>query len=249
MGFFDRISTILKSNLNDLVSRAENPQRMLDQAIADMQAQLAEAKIQVARSMSDLNQMSKDAERHRKTADHWEQRAMQAVRADRDDLAHDALIKKKEHEEVHDRLDGQVGDQQRVVDELKNALKAIVAKIDEAKRERQLLTARVKRAEAQRTVAATLQAAHDPKRLEPIAKLTEHVDRIEAEAEARAEVASLTSGLAADPLEREFKKLDAGAPMSDDLAALKRKMRLIEAPADTDETPPADGTVTEKDGG
>jgi len=238
MGLFDRISSILKSNLNDLVSRAEDPERMLDQAIEDMQTQLAEAKIQVARSLSDLNQMAKELERHKKGAGHWEQRAMQAVRAERDDLAVEALAKKKEHDAVHARLEGQVNEQQQVVDQLKGALKAIVAKIDEAKRERQLLVARAKRAEAQRTVAATLQAANDPKRMEPIAKLSDRVDRMEAEAAARAEVASLTAGIDDDPLERQFKQLDSGTPVSDDLAELKRKMRALEAPADTEDDPP-----------
>ena len=91
MGIFDRFSTLLRSNINDLVSRAENPEKMLNQLIVDMKSQLAKAKQQVASAIADEKKLQSDAEGMKKQAEDWERRAMLAVQEGRDDLAKQAL--------------------------------------------------------------------------------------------------------------------------------------------------------------
>ena len=91
MGIFDRVSTLLRSNINDLISRAENPEKMLNQLIVDMKGQLAKAKQQVASAIADEKKLQSDAEAMKKQAEDWERRAMLAVQEGRDDLAKQAL--------------------------------------------------------------------------------------------------------------------------------------------------------------
>lgn len=228
MGFFDRLGAILKSNLNDLINRAEDPEKMLDQAITDMRKQLVEAKSRVAMAIADEKRLAKDLERNETAAKNWEQKAMTFVRGDRDDLAVQALTRKKEHEVIAAQLGAQLVEQKEAVAALKEALGAINKKIDEARRQRTLLIARQKRAEAQKAVADTLASANDPKALAPMNKMNEKIDRLEAEAQARMEVAALSGASSLDPLEQEYKLLEAssGHDGNDDLAALKRKMAL-----------------------
>ena len=78
MGIFDRFSTLLRSNINDLISRAENPEKMLNQLIVDMKSQLAKAKQQVASAIADEKKLQADAEAMKKQAEDWERRAMLA---------------------------------------------------------------------------------------------------------------------------------------------------------------------------
>ena len=85
MGIFDRLSTLIKSNLNELISSAENPEKMLNQIIVDMRNQLAKAKQQVAASIADEKRLKDQADAEFKLADEWERRAMLAVQEGRDD--------------------------------------------------------------------------------------------------------------------------------------------------------------------
>jgi phage shock protein A len=93
MGIFDRLSAMIRSNINDLITRAENPEKMLNQLILDMKGQLAKAKQQVASAIADERKLQADADAMKKQADDWERRAMLAVQEGRDDLAKQALVR------------------------------------------------------------------------------------------------------------------------------------------------------------
>src|SRR5918996_3939078 len=97
MGIFDRFSTLLRSNINDLISRAENPEKMLNQLIVDMRSQLAKAKQQVAAAIADEKRLGAQVEQEKKAAEDWEKRAVLAVQESRDDLAKQALVRHTEH--------------------------------------------------------------------------------------------------------------------------------------------------------
>ena len=94
MSLFARISDLLKANINDLLARAEDPERMLNAAIEDMQRQLIDAKSRVAMSIADEKRLEKQYRTQASKAADWEKKAMSAVRAERDDLARDALARK-----------------------------------------------------------------------------------------------------------------------------------------------------------
>ncbi|HVE79679.1 MAG TPA: PspA/IM30 family protein, partial [Gemmatimonadaceae bacterium] len=87
MGLLDRLSTLLRSNINDLISRSEDPEKMLNQIIADMRGQLVKAKQQVAAAIADEKRLRDHADAEVKNAQDWERRAMLAVQEGRDDLA------------------------------------------------------------------------------------------------------------------------------------------------------------------
>jgi hypothetical protein len=95
MGIFDRLATLLKSNINDLISKAENPEKMLDQIVVDMQNQLARAKQQVAAAIADEKRLKDQFEAEYKQSQDWEAKAMLAVKEGRDDLAKQALLRQE----------------------------------------------------------------------------------------------------------------------------------------------------------
>jgi phage shock protein A len=223
MGLLRRISDLLKSNISDLVSRAEDPEKLLNSTIEDMQRQLIEAKSRVAVSIADEKRLQKQLEATQAKSVDWEKKAMAAVRAGRDDLAMEALAKKKEHDASSLQFEQQLGGQKVAVEALKKALSALNAKIDETKRKRSLLVARAKRAEAQRHIAETLTITGDRSALDKIERMEEKVERIEAEAEAHWEIAAMSNSHDKN-LEEQIKLLDAHA-LDDDLLALKDKMR------------------------
>src|ERR1044071_5186584 len=116
MGIFARLAQLIKSNLNDLISRSEDPEKMLNQIVVDMNTQLIEAKKQVAASIADEKRLAKQAEQEAATAAEWERRAMMAVRASDDNLAKEALSRKKEHQALADSYKDQWQKQKNAVD-------------------------------------------------------------------------------------------------------------------------------------
>src|ERR671916_2930228 len=156
MGIFDRLSTMLRSNINDLISRAENPEKMLNQLIVDMKTQLAKAKQQVASAIADERKLQADAEAMRKQAEDWERRAMLAVQEGRDDLAKQALVRHGEHLSHAQALEQTWATHNAETEKLKNSLRDLNDKIEEAKRKKNLLIARQRRAQAQKRIAETM---------------------------------------------------------------------------------------------
>lgn len=150
MSIFNRLSTWGKSELNSAIDKIEDPEKMLNQMLIDMQSQLAEAKKQVAVAIADEKRLQKQFEEQRTLAVEWEKKAMLAIKAGNDDLARQALARKAEHDKTAEGFEQQWKAQKASVDQLKNALQQLNGKIEEAKRQKNLLIARAKRAEAQK---------------------------------------------------------------------------------------------------
>ncbi|MCP4500988.1 MAG: PspA/IM30 family protein [Deltaproteobacteria bacterium] len=227
MAIFSRIGTLLKSNVNDAISRSEDPEKMLNQMLIDMQQQLVEAKKQVAVSIADEKRLRKQYENEKAASIEWEKKAMLAIKAGNDDLAKQALARKGDHEKTSLAFEQQWQAQKAAVDQLKGALQGLNNKIEEAKRKKNLLIARSKRAEAQATIAETMDGLNNTSAFSTMERMEEKIDRAEAEAAATYELAQVATG---DDLQRQFDQLDSMG--SDDaLAELKAKMGV--APAAT----------------
>jgi phage shock protein A len=224
MGIFARLATLIKSNLNDLISRSEDPEKMLNQVVIDMANQLIEAKKQVAVSIADEKRLAKQAEQEAANAAEWERRAMLAIKAGDDNLAKEALNRKKEHETLAVTLKEQWQKQKQAVEQLKTALRLLNNKIEEAKRKKNVLIARKKRAEAQKAIQETMSGISNASAFETFDRMAQKIDQIEAEAEASTEIAEQYSG---DTLADKFGKLEQTAGADDDLVALKRKMGVL----------------------
>jgi phage shock protein A len=224
MGIFSRLGSLIKSNLNDLISKAEDPQKMLNQIVVDMQNQLVEAKKQVAVSIADQKRLEKQRDEQSELSKEWERKAMLAVRAGDDVLAKEALRRKGEHDNQLGEFVKQADLQKQAVDKLKDQLRTLNDKIEEAKRKKNILIARQKRAEAQRAIQDTMRGLSDTSAFDTFERMSQRVDQIEAEAEASTE---LGGELAGDTLQQKFKELETGGAGGDmALAELKAKMGL-----------------------
>jgi phage shock protein A len=223
MGLFSRLGTLIRSNINELINKAEDPEKMLNQVLVDMKAQLVEAKKQVAVAIADEKRIKKQYEQEAAKAQEWERKAMLAVKAGDDSLARAALSRKAEHDEVAETLKQQWEAQRQSVEQLKAALRGLDNKIEEAKRKRNILVSRQKRAEAQRTINETLSNINSTSAFDTFERMSDRVTQLEAEAEAAQEIGG---ALPEATLEGQFKALEASTGVDDDLARLKKKMAL-----------------------
>ena len=223
MGIFSRLGTLIKSNINDLITKAEDPEKMLSQVLLEMQQQLVDAKKAVAVAIADEKKLQKQTVVEQDKAKEWERKAMVAVRGGDDGLARQALARKQEHENIAGQFQSQWVAQKQAVEKLKDALRLLNNKIEEAKRKKNILIARKKRAEAQQQIANTMQGLGDTSAFDTFDRMADRIALMEAEAEAGAELAGELSG---DTLESKFMALEAGGggDADDALAELKAKM-------------------------
>ncbi len=227
MGIFDRLSTVLRSNMNDLISSAENPEKMLNQIIIDMRSQLTKAKQQVAASIADERRLRDQVESEYKLAKDWEGRAMLAVQEGRDDLARQALVRHNEHLQHAQTLDNTWRLHQEETEKLKGSLREMNDRIEEAKRKKNLLMARQKRADAQKRIQETMSSMSDKSAFEAFNRMEAKIEDNERRLIASAQIDEEFSG---DALQREFKQLETGAAANDadmQLLELKQKMGML----------------------
>ena len=226
MGIFDRLSTMLRSNINDLISRAENPEKMLNQLIVDMKGQLAKAKQQVASAIADEKKLQSQVEDERKQAESWERRAMIAVQEGRDDLAKQALSRYNEHLQGAQQLHETWVRHKAETEQLKVSLRQLHDKIEEASRKKNILIARAKRAEAQQRIQETMSGLSNKNAFESFERMAEKIDATERRALAAAELQEEFSG---DALSKQFEVLEYKGSADQQLIELKAKMGLLGA--------------------
>jgi phage shock protein A len=224
MGIFSRLAQLIKSNLNDLISKSEDPEKMLNQVVLEMSNQLIEAKKQVATSIADEKRLAKQLEQEQANAAEWERRAMMALRAGNEELAKEALGRKKEHDQLAGTYQDQWTKQKAAVEQLKRALRMLNDKIEEAKRKKNVLIARKKRAEAQKSIQETMSGLRDQSAFETFDRMAGKIDQMEAEAEAASEIQEEYTG---DTLASQFANLEKTAGADEEMLALKRKMGLL----------------------
>ena len=227
MGIFQKLSTLIKSNINDLIAKAENPEKMLNQIILDMRDQLAKAKRDVAGAIADERKLGAQRESEVKQAHEWEKRAKLAVNEGRDDLAMQALGRHQEHANRAMALEQTWRAQKEETEKLKASLRTLNDKIEEAKRKRNLLIAKQKRAQAQKRIHATMSGLSDQSAFEAFNRMAAKIEDEEHRSLAQAEV---TEALQGDSLEDQFLQLESGsegAALDDQLLALKARMGLL----------------------
>lgn len=227
MGIFDRLSTLFRSNINDMISRAENPEKMLNQLILDMKTQLAKAKQEAASAIADEKKLQADAEALKKQAEDWERRAMLAVQEGRDDLATQALMRYNEALQGAQSLHETWLKHKAETENLKGSLRQLNDKIEEAKRKKNILVARAKRAEAQQRIQETMAGMSDKSAFESFERMAEKIEATERKALAAAEI---QQEFQADNLVDQFKALEYKGNADQQLLELKAKMGLLAAP-------------------
>jgi phage shock protein A len=223
VGIFDRLKTVISSNINDLINKAENPEKMLNQLIVDMNQQMLESKKSVAMAIADEKKLERELLEQKRLSSEWERKAIIAVKANRDDLAKEALGRKQEAENYYLQLKPQWDSQKAAVEKLKDTLRQLQNKIDEASRKKNILVARAKRAEAQEKIHKTMSSiSGSTSAFDTFDRMAKKVDELEARADAQGELADLSQSAS---LENEFAKLESSGAGSDLLLEeLKRKM-------------------------
>jgi phage shock protein A len=231
MGIFDRLSTLFKANINDLINSAENPEKMLNQIIVDMRTQLAKAKQQVATAIADERRLRDQADAELRASQDWEQKAMLAINAGRDDMARQALLRQSEHAEHAAQLEATWQTHRAETEKLKNSLRDLNDKIEEAKRKKNLLLARQRRAEAQKRIAQTMSSLDEKSAFEAFARMEEKIEANERQLAAAQQIDEEFTG---DRLSQDFKQLErasVGLSAEDKLLQLKQRMGMLPAGA------------------
>jgi phage shock protein A len=222
MGIMDRVATVIKSNLNYLINKAEDPEKMLDQILIQMRQQLVEAKREVAVAIADEKRLGMQLEAELEQVQEWQRRATMAVQKGEDDLAREALRRKADHEQIAVGYKKQWDAQSASTENLKNALRALSQKIEEAGRKKNLLVARQKRAEAQKHVHEVMTGLTDTSAFESFERMASRVEQIEAQADAAVEISQDLSG---DAMEQRFRALESSTDVEQELHVLKAKVQ------------------------
>lgn len=219
MKIFSRLADLLKANVNDLIDRAEDPEKMVKQIVIDMEEQLQKAVQGLGTVMASVRQVEKQLEKAQEESKLWEGRAKEALKSSKDDLAKKALKNKieadedvKQYEEIHEGISNQLSILRGQVDILKE-------KLVEARTRQSMLVARDKVAEARKEVSDALGGLDSSGAFAKMDKMERKV----AEKEAQADAAYEISGMEAsenDP----FEKMEADKAVDDEMARLKEQL-------------------------
>ena len=214
MGIMDRVSRLVRANVNEMIDRAEDPEKMIDQILRDMQSSITSARAQVASMIAQEKELEADAEETSRLAGEWGAKARRAVDAGKDDLASEALRRKQDNEENAAVYDQQLRSQQQVVEKLKSQLRQLEAKYQTTMSQRDSMIARQRRARAQHQVSETL-STFSP--LDP----TSELDRMERKIRSQEAQAAAITEMSEDSFEAQFRELDVDDDIEMELAALK----------------------------
>ncbi len=218
---FKRISDVIAANLNDLVDRVEDPERMIKQLIREMEENIGSAREGVVDALASEKQLAKELDSQRRQAEEWHGRARRALEAGNETLAREALLRKKEHDGIVVNLEGSWESARRTGERLKAQLRALEAKLEEARLKKGSLVARQRAAQARERmddVSDRFQTGLDLNN--SFGRMADRVGEMEARMEARAELYSEYS-----EIEREFLKMEANSEVEAELAALRKEVK------------------------
>lgn len=217
MNLLDRIGRLIRANLNDLLRRAEDPEKIIEQALMDMKEALREAREQVAAALAEGKRLEREVESHLKEASLWEEKAKEALGMGREDLAKEALKRRKRALDLAEGFRQQAEEQKALTDRLLTQLKALEAKIDEAEARKKLLLARKKGVEAAEAVRRMESRLDGHPALEAFEEMEARILAMEDRHEALKE-------LDGQDLEKELASLSSDKELEEELARLKREL-------------------------
>ena len=188
MALLERVSTLIRANLNDLIDRAENPETMLKQLILDMQNQLMQVKTQVAIAIADQHVLEKKQKENAEKEAEWIRKAELAVDKKQDDLARAALDRSMSYKQMTESFDSLVADQKTEVDNLKSALHKLQQKLAEAESKSEMLIAQHRRSRALAKASDAQMAIGDKSKTATFDRMKSKVRHADAVSHAKAEM-------------------------------------------------------------
>ena len=221
MGLFARISDIFKANVNDMLDKAEDPEKMIKQMVLEMEESVNKTTLAVASAIANEVSIQKRLDKARNDQEEWEKKAMQALQANREDLARQALERKNIAAKNITDLQPIYEQARTTTINLRQQLDQLKAKLDEARMRQSTLIARSQAAKAQKQIAQSMSGVGSDA-FSKFDKFEGKVEKLEAEATAFQQLAGEQTSL-----DEEFKKLSSSSDVDSDLLALKAKMGLL----------------------
>ncbi|MEO0307311.1 MAG: PspA/IM30 family protein, partial [Gloeomargarita sp. GMQP_bins_120] len=220
MGLFDRLGRLFRANLNAAISAAEDPEKILDQALLDMQEDQVQLRQAVAQAMATHKRVEQQYNQNLALAEEWYRKAQLALQKGEEELAKQALARRKTYMDTAAALKAQLEQQAVQLENLRRQMTALESKIAEARTKKDMLKARLRAAKATEQVNQVLGKVGTSGAMAAFERMEEKVLIQEAKAQAVGE-------LAGDTLEEQFKLLEGNTDLEAELQALKAQMGLL----------------------
>jgi phage shock protein A len=226
MGLFDRIGRVVRANVNSLISGAEDPERILEQTVMEMQHDLTQLRQAVAQAIATQKRTERQAGQSQATAEEWYRRAQLALQKGEDTLAREALTRRKSYQDTAAALTEQIQQQSGIVSQLKQNLAKLESKLSDARTRKDMYIARARSAKASEKLNEMMGRIGTGNALSAFEQMEEKVLQMEARSEA---IAELNSG---DAIERQFKELESGnSGIDEELATMKAQFAAGSSPS------------------
>jgi phage shock protein A len=216
MGLFDRIGRVIRANINSLIGQAEDPEKILEQTVIDMQDDLIKLRQAVAQAIATQKRSERQQSQAESTAQEWQQRAQLALQKGDENLAREALTRRKSYQETAESLKSQLAQQNSIVSQMKQNMVLLERKLSEAKTKKDMYIARARSAKASQQLNEMLGQTSNSGAIAAFERMEEKVLQLEAKSEAIAELTNNT-------LEQQFATLESG-DVEAELAALKAQL-------------------------
>ncbi|NES96286.1 MAG: PspA/IM30 family protein [Desertifilum sp. SIO1I2] len=217
MGLMDRIGRVIKANLNSLVGNAEDPEKVLEQVVMDMQEDLIQMRQAVASAIATQKRTERQWKHNEATAQDWHRRAQLALQKGDETLAREALVRRQPYMETAEALHQQISQQSQLVNKLKQDMHKVERKLAEAKTKKDMYIARARSAKASQQINEMMGKLNPQGSLAAFDRMEEKVHQLEARAEA-------WTSLETDDLEKSFAALEGGSQVDAELATMKAKL-------------------------
>ena len=221
MAIFERVGDLLKANINDMLDKAENPEKMVKQIIIDMETQVNKATQGLGAAMGSEKQALKQLESAKISSDDWNKKAKMALQSGNEELAKKALAQKANIDQNIDQFQASYDMMSTQTALLKDQVRQLKSKLEEARMKQTMLIARSQMADAQKTISTSLGSTDSKSAFSKLDKMEQKVNAKEAEAQAFTEMAEGDTSVA-----DEFAALEKESAVDDDLARLKAEMGL-----------------------
>ena len=218
MGLLDRLSRLIRANLNAFVSDAEDPIKILDQSVADMQEDLVKLRQAVAMAIASQKRLENQANQAKEQIKNWFLRAELALKKGEDELAREALNRKKTFQETFESLSTQFQSQSDQVEKLKKSLLLLERKISEARTKKDMLKARAQAAKAQKQIQSAVGDLGSKSAMAAFERMEDKVEAMEASSQAALE-------LAGNDIESKFAELEGVDDIEKELEFLRSQLK------------------------
>lgn len=217
MGLLDRFSRVVRSNLNSLIKGAEDPEKMLHQAVADMQNDLVSLRQAVAQAIATQKRTERQAEQAARGSQEWYNRAQMALQKGDDTVARDALTRRLTYAQNAQTLNAQISQQQAIVQQLKANMATLEHKIADARTKKDMYIARARAAQSSARLNEMMNGVGRSS-VNAFEKMESRVLDLEAQAE-------VAAALGTDPIEKRFAQLEGGSRIDAQLAQMKAQIK------------------------